>query len=95
MFKQLIKRIVYLLQSGPAIDRLIEAEENRIADEYRKDNRYRLNLCRKHRQEQNHSEYSESNCHHCQLLNHADALRATNQRLEDLLREKNTSSVES
>ncbi len=70
MLRTFAKRFMYLMKSGAALDRLIKAEEYKAADEYRKDNMYRLALCRKHRQEANHSEYSEHHCCYCQAQKH-------------------------
>jgi hypothetical protein len=38
------------------------------------DNRHRLNLCYKHRQEAKRSHYSEHNCDHCKALAEIEAL---------------------
>lgn len=45
--------------------RLLDAKHDLREMETKHDN---LNLCYKHRQEQNRSRYSEKNCDHCKLL---------------------------
>jgi FtsZ-binding cell division protein ZapB len=59
-----------VLFSGEAVDELVKEQQDLIDEAKREDERHRLNLCWKHRQEANHSSFSEHNCHHCQALEH-------------------------
>lgn len=63
-----IKYLKFLIDNRDSVYEIIrEKEAERIIAEA-KNNAHRLNLCFKHRQEQNHSHYSENNCDHCKLL---------------------------
>ena len=68
---QFLRRLKYLFLAPAELDALIAKEVKLKQEAEYEDNRYRLNLCHKHRQEPNHSDYSESNCHYCQLQNHS------------------------
>ena len=65
----ILKRLKYVFTSGDAIDALIQKENDDIIKAKEEMDKHRLNLCFKHRQEQNCSHYSEQNCDYCKLLN--------------------------
>lgn len=65
-----LKRLKYVLFAGDALDALIKQEQRKIEDAEREANRHRLQLCFKHRQEPNHSDYGENNCDYCRLQRH-------------------------
>lgn len=66
------KRLRWVFSHGPEIDELLEAARKEREDQEREENKYRLHLCHKHRQEPNHSHYSEYNCDYCRLLKNPD-----------------------
>ena len=84
--KQFFRRLWYVFTATKELDALVEAERKRIEAIEREDQRYRLDLCHKHRQEPNHSDYSERNCNYCQLENHAAWLHSEVARKDALLR---------
>ena len=64
---QFLRRLWFALTWAEDLEALIRQErEKREAKEF-EENRHRLHLCFKHRQEQNRSHYSPQNCHYCQL----------------------------
>jgi hypothetical protein len=68
---QFLRRLKYLFLAPAELDALIAKEKKLQQEAEYEDNRYILNLCHKHRQEPNHSDYRESNCHYCQLQKHS------------------------
>ena len=69
------KRIWLMLTYGPEIEIVLKEIREKRREEERESNRHRLDLCFKHRQEQNHSTYSEGNCHYCKALKEIERLR--------------------
>lgn len=63
----IFKRLMFLLTAGPEIDAIIKEEKRKALIKAHEDNAHRLNLCYKHRQEQNHSHFSSHNCDYCKL----------------------------
>ncbi len=63
----IFKRLKYLLTAPAELDELIEDIKTKAADEERIANRSRLDLCYRHRQEQNNSHFSPHNCDYCKL----------------------------
>lgn len=71
----MFKRLIYLITAGDALDELIKEEKRKAYDLKQENNRYRLDLCYKHRQEQNHSHFSPNNCAYCKLEAKKNALK--------------------
>lgn len=66
------KKVFLVFQYGAELEAILK-EKKDAADKAEREaeiesNRYRLNLCFKHRQEESQSWYSEGNCDHCRLL---------------------------
>lgn len=78
-------RLIYLFTAKAEVEELILDKRAEMLQQEHENNRYRLNLCYKHRQEQNHSHYSEQNCHYCQLQNHSDGQHSEIVRITGLL----------
>lgn len=79
-------RLVYLFTAPREVEELILDKRAEFKRQDYENQRHRLNLCYKHRQEQNHSHYSEHNCHHCQLQNHSAWQHSELLRKDSLLR---------
>lgn len=62
-----LKRLWLLVTSGPELDEVIEQQRRARLYQEAENNRYRLKLCFKHRQESRRSHYAEHNCDHCNL----------------------------
>lgn len=69
-------KLALIFTSGPELLEIIQ--EKRVARIHREaeENRYRLKLCYKHRQEQNRSHFAEHNCDHCKALARIKILEA-------------------
>lgn len=70
----MFKRLKYLFTASAELDILIKKEHDILEKKKREDQIHRLNLCWKHRQEQNRSSFSEHNCHYCQAQKHIEFL---------------------
>ena len=59
--------ILLILEYGPELKELLEEKKQAKLNAEREADKHRLKLCFKHRQEPNHSHYSEKNCDYCKL----------------------------
>jgi len=66
---KLIDALTLIFTHGPELEQVLEEKKRVKDDAEREANAHRLNLCYKHRQEQNHSHFSEHNCDYCKLRN--------------------------
>ena len=66
--KHFFKKLRLVFIYGDELEDLLWKKRSEKAEKLRLENKDRLNLCFKHRQEQNHAIYSEHNCDHCKLL---------------------------
>jgi len=66
--KNIIERIVFMFTYSEDIKRLIISNKKKREAKEFDEERSRLHLCIKHRQERNQSHYSEQNCAYCILL---------------------------
>jgi len=62
------KRIYLLFTYGKELDQVLKEKRQELLKIERENNKHRLNLCYKHRQEPYFSHYSEDNCDYCKLL---------------------------
>lgn len=67
------KRLRLVFSYGPEIEEMLKAARKEREVQKMWEDRQRLKLCYKHRQEPNHSHYSEHNCDYCCLLKITDA----------------------
>ena len=63
-----IDTLTLIFTYGPDLEEVLKEKKREREDAERKTNRHRLDLCFKHRQEQNRSIFSEGNCDYCKLL---------------------------
>jgi len=61
--------LMLILNYGPELEELLKEKKQERLEAECEANAHRLNLCFKHRQEQNHSHFSEHNCDYCKLQN--------------------------
>ena len=71
----LFKRLKLLFTYDPELDQLLEQMRTEAIKAHQAETRYNLNLCKRHKQEVNQSEYSEQNCDHCKLQRKYKILR--------------------
>lgn len=79
MFKQFLRNLRLMFIHGPEFEAILKKEfEEKLKEEARLE-KSRLNLCFKHRQERNHSHFSEGNCDYCKLLKELETLKEKGQ----------------
>jgi len=66
--KNIIAKIKLVFNYGNELESMLQERRNKELTKEHEYNMHRLNLCHKHRQEQNGSYYSESNCDYCKAL---------------------------
>lgn len=71
-----LKRAKFLFKRGDELDEIIQAEDREEKRKAIEATMHNLNLCKKHKQEHNHSEFAESNCDHCNMLLEIDSLKS-------------------
>lgn len=71
---KLLKRLQFVFRYGPELDQLVEKQRQENIAKKREEDKHRLKLCFKHRQEPNRSHYAEHNCDHCAALARIDFL---------------------
>lgn len=64
----LLQKIKILFLYGPELEEIVNKLKKEKAEMLWESRKNNLNLCYKHRQEHNHSHYSEQNCDYCNLL---------------------------
>jgi len=64
----MLKRLKLLFTYGPELDQVLTQLRKANEEREREQNRHRLDLCFKHRQEPKRSHFSEHNCDYCKLL---------------------------
>ena len=62
-----LTRLWWAVTGNQGFIEAVKKEQQKIDAVKREQNRHRLDLCFKHRQEPNRSHFSEQNCHYCQL----------------------------
>lgn len=70
-----IARLRLVLTYGPEIKQILQERRREQERKQAEEHKYRLNLCYKHRQEQNRSHFAEHNCHYCQAQGEIGRLR--------------------
>jgi hypothetical protein len=63
-----LNRLKLVFTYGEELDQVLIEKRRLKEEQIREEQKYHLNLCKKHQQESNHSHFSENNCHFCQLL---------------------------
>lgn len=63
-----IKRLLLIFTYPGELKEVLEEKRMKKIKQQRESERHNLNLCFKHRQEKNHSHFSEQNCDYCKLL---------------------------
>ena len=71
----LLNKIKLLFTYGPELEKVLKILKDKKLEQERENNRYRLNLCYKHRQESKYSDYSSQNCDYCKLLKQLEELK--------------------
>lgn len=69
-------RLWWAITANEDFEKEVIARKREREDKERESRRYNLDLCYKHRQEHNHSHFSEKNCDYCKLLKERDRLEA-------------------
>ena len=63
-----LQRAKFLFKRGDELDEIIQAEAREEKRKAIEATMHNLNLCKKHKQEHNHSEFAENNCDHCNMI---------------------------